>query len=108
MIEDHSQYNTYVQAEDGDAGLDLFIGERTYMNRGLGTIILKEFMKRIVFSSDQTSSCIVGPEPNNKRAIRVYEKAGFHYLKTIKIPGEQEPEYRMKIRREEIFQSGNV
>ena len=42
---------------------------------------------------------IVDPEPKNLIAIKVYENAGFRYLKTIQIPEEEEPEYLMEIKR---------
>ncbi|MBN2536082.1 MAG: GNAT family N-acetyltransferase [Spirochaetales bacterium] len=102
LIRNHPVYERYVQSESGDAGLDLFIGETSYMNRGPGKIIVTLFLKQIVFSSDQVKACIVGPEPNNIRAIKTYEKAGFRYYKTIKIPEEPEPEYLMKVRREDF------
>ena len=47
-------------------------------------------------------SCIIDPEPDNKIAIRAYEKAGFRYLKTVQIPTEAHPSYLMRIERADL------
>jgi aminoglycoside 6'-N-acetyltransferase len=106
-IIDYPNYNKYIQAEDTANGVDLFIGEATYINKGFGAVILTKFLREIVFGSSAAESCIVGPEPKNTRAIKTYEKVGFRYWKTIKIPNEPEPEYLMVITREEILGKGN-
>lgn len=87
---------------DGSAGLDLFIGEAEYLYRGLGQHIIRGFLSEHVFSDPGVEVCVIGPEPRNDAARRAYEKAGFHYFKTIQVPGEPEPEYLMKLTREEF------
>ena len=84
------------------AGIDLFIAERERAYRGLGPRLIREFLRRVVFAEYDVESCIIGPAQNNAAAIRAYEKAGFKYLKTVSIPGELEPEYLMRINREEF------
>ena len=84
------------------AGIDLFIAERERAYRGLGPRLIREFLRRVVFRERGVDSCIIGPAQNNRAAIRAYEKAGFEYLKTVSIPGELEPEYLMRIDREEF------
>ncbi|MBI4642138.1 MAG: GNAT family N-acetyltransferase [Candidatus Tectomicrobia bacterium] len=81
----------------------MFIGEADYIHKGLGSSILRTFLREIVFATSDAVSCIIGPEPKNKVAIRAYEKAGFSYLKTIQIPDEEEPEYLMRIERADIL-----
>jgi RimJ/RimL family protein N-acetyltransferase len=45
-------------------------------------------------------ACFMGPEPDNRIAIRTYEKAGFRHLKTVRIPGgDTEYEYLMILER---------
>lgn len=63
-------------------------------------MILGMFLRGIVFASEEIASCIVGPEPENSVAIKCYERTGFRYLKTIRVPNEPEPEYLMRIDRE--------
>lgn len=65
------------------AGIDLFIGEVNYIHKGLGQHILRNFMKTVVFPQMSVKWCIIAPEPANKSAIRVYEKAGFRHTKTV-------------------------
>ncbi len=77
------------------AGVDLFIGNPEFIRKGLGHLVLKKFLEEVVFSREDISNCIMGPEPNNIMAIKSYSKAGFKYIKTVKVTGEPESEYLM-------------
>jgi RimJ/RimL family protein N-acetyltransferase len=94
-------YARLVGVEDS-AGVDMFIGEDEYLYRRLGREILRRFLGEVVFRNESVRICVIGPEPKNVAAIRAYEKAGFHYFKTIQVPGEPEPEHLMRIGREEV------
>ena len=87
MVRDHPEYAEAVQVPERAAGIDLFIGEESAVHRGLGAKILRSFMRDIAFSPMRASVCIIGPQPENRVAIRAYEKAGFQYLKTVQPPG---------------------
>jgi len=100
-IHDYQDYAVFVDVNENSVGLDLFIGEQEYIHKGLGKYIISKFLKEIIFSLSDAISCIIGPEPKNKVAIRTYEKVGFKYLKTIQVEGEDEPEYLMRISRDE-------
>jgi len=102
LIEDYPEYSQYVEINEKAAGLDLFIGEKEYIHVGLGKYIIKKFLKEYVFPITNAISCIMGPEPKNKIAIKAYEKSGFKYLKTIQVPDEDAPEYLMRIGFNEI------
>lgn len=102
MIEDYPEYSQYVEADERAAGMDLFIGENEFIHRGLGKYILNKFLNEFVFVLNDAVSCIIGPEPKNKVAIGVYRKAGFKYLKTIQVPDEDEPEYLMRLDKNEL------
>jgi RimJ/RimL family protein N-acetyltransferase len=102
FLKDYPEYNMFIQAGDDSAGIDLLIGEKEYIHKGLGQKIIRKFVKDIVFSNKYVNKCIIGPEPKNIAAIKAYEKAGFRFVKTIKIPDEKEPEYIMEILRNEI------
>ena len=88
------------------AGVDLFIGEKEFLHRGLGARLLRRFLAEEVFSDPGVEACVIGPEPENAAAIRAYEKAGFRFFKTIQVPGEPGPEYLMRMTRGE-FEEGN-
>jgi RimJ/RimL family protein N-acetyltransferase len=98
-INDYPDYQEKIQIDERAAGLDLFIGEPDFIHRGLGSTILQQFLREVVFGQSDAISCIVGPEPRNTTAIRAYEKAGFTHLKTIETDDEAEAEYLMRIER---------
>lgn len=97
MISDYPEYSAALDVEEGAAGVDLYIGERKLIHKGLGSTALKAFLSEVVFMNPRTTCCVIGPEPKNLVAIRAYEKAGFTYIKTVRVPGEPEPKYLMRI-----------
>jgi RimJ/RimL family protein N-acetyltransferase len=98
-IADTPEYAAAVQVDEDAAGIDLFIGDESYIHRGLGSHILTRFMQHHVWRLTGATVCIIGPEPKNAVAIRAYEKAGFRYLKTVQVPDEPQPEYLMWMNR---------
>lgn len=61
-------------------GIDLFIGEVDYINKGYGTDIMKRFLQHQVFNDETVRYACIDPEVANERAIRVYEKVGFQIV----------------------------
>lgn len=104
--ENDEAYASLVDVKNS-AGVDLFIGEAEYLHRDLGRHIIQNFLSEHIFSDPEIEVCIIGPEPKNAAAIRAYEKAGFRFFKTIQVPVEPEPEYLMKLTREE-FEGGGL
>ena len=74
-------YFQHYHAPDGSIGIDQFIGEESYINRGVGTKAIRMFVEMIK-REHEPSSIILDPSPNNKRAIRCYEKVGFRFYET--------------------------
>jgi aminoglycoside 6'-N-acetyltransferase len=100
FIDDNPDYAGVVQVAPGSVGVDVFIGEEDAVHRGLGSRIVQEFVDLIVFDEMDAEACVMGPEPDNRIAIRAYEKAGFRHLKTVRIPGgDTEYEYLMILER---------
>ena len=62
-------------------GIDQFIGEADRINKGIGTAAIKLFLEMIV-TRYKPQQVIIDPHPENKRAIRCYEKVGFVYYST--------------------------
>jgi aminoglycoside 6'-N-acetyltransferase len=60
------------------AALDLYIGEISFLGKGLGPLILDRFLKEHVASSFE--ACFVDPNRYNVQAINAYEKAGFMHI----------------------------
>lgn len=101
-VSDHPEYEKNVRLDEKTAGIDLFIGEKEYLHKGLGGEIIKQFLKEITFKMFDISSCVVSPDPNNKIAIRAYEKVGFSYVKMIRNSERKQEEYLMKISEDAI------
>ncbi len=76
-------YFQYYFLDDGSIGIDQFIGEADYINKGIGEKTIRIFVELIV-KQHQPASIILDPLPENKRAIRCYEKVGFKHYETKK------------------------
>jgi aminoglycoside 6'-N-acetyltransferase len=63
-------------------GIDLFIGETLYWNKGIGTTALK-LVLRYLFMEIKADLVCVDPYTWNLRAIRCYEKCGFKKIKIL-------------------------
>jgi aminoglycoside 6'-N-acetyltransferase len=66
---------------DGSIGIDQFIGEEDFINRGVGTRAVSAFVEMIRSRFDPPF-IILDPEPTNTRAVRCYEKVGFEHYAT--------------------------
>jgi RimJ/RimL family protein N-acetyltransferase len=96
------EYPEYAAAigMDADAwAIDLFIGEDDVRGRGLGPALLTRFLAEHVFSRPGVAICLICPDPENTRAVRAYEKAGFRHVKTVWVEEENEHESVMRIDR---------
>jgi len=60
---------------EGTRGIDQFIGEADMMDRGHGSAFIRTFIDDLLASG--TPRVVTDPDPDNKRAVRAYEKAGF-------------------------------
>lgn len=70
---------------EGTVGVDQFIGEENDINCGYGTKMIRVFTQEL-FKNPDIKKIITDVDPNNKRAIRCYEKAGFTFVKKLKTP----------------------
>ena len=61
---------------DGTRGIDQFIGEPQMINCGHGSALTRNFAGGLLTSG--TPRVVTDPDPKNLRAVRAYEKAGFH------------------------------
>ncbi|HVF69382.1 MAG TPA: GNAT family N-acetyltransferase [Xanthomonadales bacterium] len=102
-VNDWEEFAKTVGYDESAAGVDLFIGEIGFVGKGMGTLMLKKFLTEIVFAQKGITRCIIDPEPDNKRAIRAYEKVGFKYIRTLQVPEEQNLTYLMEIKKEDFI-----
>ncbi|CAN5813658.1 GNAT family N-acetyltransferase [soil metagenome] len=88
-------YFQYYIVSKHTIGIDQFIGEEDYINRGIGTKAIMQFIG-MISKKNSPKEIILDPSPENKRAIRCYEKVGFrHYETTIGYEGK--PAYMMRL-----------
>ena len=69
---------------DRAVGIDLFIGEENYINKGYGTVMLGEFIDSVIKQKYKSFDLVVAdPETANTASIRAFEKAGFKKGKLV-------------------------
>lgn len=71
--------------EASTVGLDQFIGEENYINKGIGMLMMQAFIQ-FLFQNPLIKKIITEADPANLRAKRCYEKAGFHEVGVIDTP----------------------
>jgi aminoglycoside 6'-N-acetyltransferase len=69
---------------DGTRGIDQFIGEADMIGRGHGSAFVRAFADKIL--ANGAPRVVLDPEPENARAIRAYEKAGFVRNRLVDTP----------------------
>ncbi|QKQ77617.1 GNAT family N-acetyltransferase [Nostoc sp. TCL240-02] len=82
----------YIEQTDEVYGIDLFIGETNYWNKGIGTKILSAGIAYL-FEHRQARKIVIDPHVDNPRAIRCYEKCGFVKLKLLPVHELHEGKY---------------
>jgi aminoglycoside 6'-N-acetyltransferase len=68
----------------GTRGIDQFIGEPDMVDCGHGSAFVRAFIERVL--ADGAPRVITDPDPENPRAIRAYEKAGFEKAGLVDTP----------------------
>ena len=99
-VNDWPEFGDYIGYDDHTVSVDLFIGDPDFVGKGFGSLMLKKFLEEIVFSNPDITTCVIGPEPKNSRAIKSYAKVGFKYIKTVQIPTDPNPTNIMEIKKE--------
>jgi aminoglycoside 6'-N-acetyltransferase len=104
-LADEPEYDAEVGVP-GAAGVDLLIGEPDYRDRGVGTQMLGELLRQIVFTDPEIDVCTIDPEPENTRAIRCYAKVGFRHVRTYHSKVSGVDVYLMTLRKSDHEQRG--
>jgi aminoglycoside 6'-N-acetyltransferase len=68
----------------GTRGIDQFIGEPDMVDRGHGSALIRSFVDDLLKKG--TPRVVTDPDPENIRAIRAYEKAGFQKARLVNTP----------------------
>jgi RimJ/RimL family protein N-acetyltransferase len=73
------------ETDPGARGIDQFLANPADLGRGLGTEMVRQFVARL-FADPRVTKVQTDPSPDNARAIRAYEKAGFRRVREILTP----------------------
>ena len=73
------------ETDPGVRGIDQSLADPAQLNKGLGTTLVRALVQRL-FSDPTVTKIQTDPAPDNHRAIRCYEKAGFVQQKVITTP----------------------
>jgi len=88
------------ETDEGARGIDQFLANQAQLGLGLGSEMVRQFVAR-VFSNDAAVTKVqTDPSPQNGRAIRAYEKAGFRAVKPVTTPDG--PALLMVVTRAEV------
>ena len=68
----------------GTRGIDQFIGEPDMVDRGHGSALIRSFVDGLLKKG--TPRVVTDPDPENIRAVRAYEKAGFEKVSLVDTP----------------------
>lgn len=86
--------------ENEGIGIDLFIGDIEYFNKGWGRIVLLKFLNDVAFPLfPEERVCWIYHGENNPRAIRASQAAGFREVRSFLENGK--PQTLLSLRRDE-------
>ncbi|WLR42391.1 GNAT family N-acetyltransferase [Bacillus carboniphilus] len=74
-------------------GIDQFIGETLYWNKGIGQLLVKSIVN-FLFLHKEAELVVLDPQTQNERAIKCYERCGFEKVKLLPKRELHEGEYR--------------
>lgn len=65
----------FAHLPEGARAIDMFIGEMDMLNGGHGSALLRQVAQDL--HEADIPAIVIDPDPDNKRAVKAYEKAGF-------------------------------
>ncbi|HXR89949.1 MAG TPA: GNAT family N-acetyltransferase [Steroidobacteraceae bacterium] len=85
---DYPDHAGQLAAEAGAAGMDLSIGEMSFIGIGIGPTVIRKFAREVIFTQPGVTAIVTDPEERNGRSRRAFEKAGFIAMTTVQLRGE--------------------
>ena len=79
---DDEMKKEYGYLDENIYGIDQFIGEVEYWNKGIGTLLVTSMVKYL-FEHKNADRVVMDPQTRNVRAIKCYEKCGFKKVKIL-------------------------
>jgi aminoglycoside 6'-N-acetyltransferase len=87
LVSDNPEWEGVVGPGEGLAGVDLLIGEKDAIGRGLGPRVLAQFAREVVLARPETQAVVATVEEANRRSWRAFEKAGFRHVRDVEEDG---------------------
>ena len=100
LVADFPDFAARIGLGAGVAGVDLFVGAEELTGKGLGTEVLRAFVRDVVFAEPGTAACIADPDVRNTASIRAFEKAGFRRVGEFLDPGDRQLHAVVRLDRE--------
>ena len=100
LVSHHPDYALLVDVGPGVASVDLFIAEEELTGKGLGTEVLRTFVRDVVFAEPATIACVADPDARNAASIRAFEKAGFSAVREFEEPPDGQVHVLVRLDRE--------
>lgn len=69
------------EIEANKRAIDIWIGEKDYLNKGYGTQMMQQALDRCFLNPDVTE-VLIDPLESNQKGIRFYQRMGFRFLET--------------------------
>jgi RimJ/RimL family protein N-acetyltransferase len=73
------------ETDPGAVGIDQFLADAENLGKGIGTEMVAQLVE-FLFRDSAATKIQTDPAPNNLRAIRCYEKAGFQKVGIVDTP----------------------
>jgi len=87
-------------SEPSAAGIDLLIGDKELTGRRLGTRVIQQFVREIVFIPPDVRACYADPAARNLASLGAFRKAGFADVGAIHAPGDATPRRLLRLARD--------
>jgi len=76
-LRDEPEHVAVGLVDPGAAAIDLYIGVERFLHRGYGPVMIRAFIRAIVFAQPDVTACAIDPVVGNTTAIAAYRKVGF-------------------------------
>lgn len=95
----NDNYNKWYENGKQTFTLDLLIGEKQFLGKGLSHLMIQQFILKQYHDAD---FFIIDPEVANSKAIHVYEKAGFKKVEEFRPAFNPKPHLMMRLAVKEL------
>lgn len=89
LLSDEPEYASQLGLCSDAVSIDTFIGDAAFRGKGWGSVVLRAALNQIVFGELNADLACINPDPENLRAVRSYEKAGFRGDRVVWIQDDE-------------------